>query len=1144
MAKISFFKYILRLVFILCILLYSNEILGQIVPKPSKIISPRSSSVLSKGNWYKMGLNKTGVYKIDFQYIATKLRISTDDIRFSTFGIFGYGHGTLPEDNAYRFYEDLPENALEIYDANSNDRMDPEDYVLFYAKGSDRWDFVNNDFKHTSPYYSDIQYYFISTTEGSGKKIITYSQSGSPQTIISDNDEYNVYEKDSVNPNNTGRLWFDAPLSQSEPSKKILLPNEYFTIGKEVKLILHYYNTIQNGTVSISQNNLLTSSFSISKGADIQTNTITFIANSEKIELNVGLSSAAEGFFYLDKIEVLTSQPVVFKNNPLNFRTISKVGSNSIMQFNLNNSGKNIKIWQVSDEINPEKVSFTGTSSQIQFLFNNNTLKEFVAFDVNTTYTPTHFGKIANQNIKGLPVAYNTIIVPKAWKEEATKLAAFHKEIRNIETNIIDIDEIYNEFSSGRKDIMAIRNMMRYFYKQRTSSNAPKTLLFFGDASIDFKNIGKGVLDFIPTFETIYPQDYSESYCTDDFFGLLDDTESSLNSTSNLDIGIGRLPVNSIQEATIVLNKIKAYKDKASFGEWRNVSTIIADDVDDVADYDFFKQSEEISKRILDTNKIKSNLEKIYLDAFKQEQFSGGQRYDDADKLLKNRMTFGSLLMTYIGHGGSSGWSQERILTLKDIELYKNINNLPFITTATCGFAPYDKPNGEKSAGEKFLLQFDGGAIAMMTTSREVYITDQNRYMNIFVDEFYKKNTNNEYRDFGEIAKNTKNRNGLDVNSQKIVLLGDPALQINKPKFNVVTTSISNGSNDTIKSLSEITLKGEIRDFNNTIISDFNGFCNISIFDKKQNAQTNDNDNQLSGKKDTFMTQNNLIFKGNASVSNGTFSIKFIAPKDINYAIGYGKISYYAADVNQKPYRDASGMNDSVIIGGANLNAKTDNTPPQVRLFMNDENFGFGGITNPNPILIAKLYDDNGINTSSSSIGHDIEAILDHNTKYPIVLNTYYQSELDDYKRGIIKYPYYNLTEGRHSIKVKAWDVYNNLGEGYIEFIVSSSAEIALNKVLNYPNPFTTNTYFQFEHNKPGELLDVNINILSISGKVVKSIHQKIVTEGFRVDKQISWNGLDEYGDKIGKGAYIYQVSIRDLKGNSATKYEKLVLLQ
>jgi len=1143
MAKISFFKYIIRLVLILYIVLYSNDISSQIVPNPSKIISPRSASVLSKGNWYKIGLIKTGVYKIDFQYIATKLKISTDDIRFSTFGIFGYGNGTLPEDNAYNFYEDLPENAIEIYDANLNDRMDPEDYILFYAKGSARWDYVNNGFKHTSPFYSDIQYYFISTTEGSGKKISTYNQSGSPQSIILENNDYSIYEKDSVNPNNTGRLWFDSPLSQSEPFKKILLPNEYFTVGKEVKLILHYYNTIQNGTISLSQNNIMASSFTISKGADIQKNTISFIANSEKIELNIELSNATEGFFYLDKIEVLTTQPIIFRNNPLNFRTTSNIGNNNVMQFNIINSGKNIKIWQVYDEINPQKVSFTGTSSQIQFLFSNNTLKEFVAFDINTVYIPSYFGKIANQNIKGMPVSYNTIIVPKAWKDEAVKLASFHKEIRNIETNIIDIDEIYNEFSSGRKDIMAIRNMMRYFYKQRTPSNAPKTLLLFGDASIDFKNIGKGALDFIPTFETIFPQDFSESYCTDDFFGLLDDTESSLNSTSDLDIGIGRLPVNSIQEATIVFNKIKAYKDKASYGEWRNISTIIADDVDDAADYDFFKQSEEISKRILDTNKIKSNLEKIYLDAFKQEQFSGGQRYDDADKLLKNRMTFGSLLMTYIGHGGSSGWSQERILTLKDIELYKNINNLPFITTATCGFAPYDKPNGEKSAGEKFLLQFDGGAIAMMTTSREVYITDQNRYMNIFVDEFYKKNINNESRDFGEIAKNTKNRNRLDVNSQKIVLLGDPALQINKPKFNVVTTSISNGNNDTIKSLSEVTIKGEVRDLNNTTISDFNGFCTISIFDKKQNAQTNDNDNQLNGKKDTFTIQNNLIFKGNASVSNGTFSIKFIVPKDINYAIGYGKISYYAADVNQKPYRDASGM-DSIIIGGANLNAKTDNTPPQVRLFMNDENFGFGGITNPNPILIAKLFDDNGINTSSSSIGHDIEAILDNNTKYPIVLNTYYQSELDDYKRGFIKYPYYNLTEGKHSIKVKAWDVYNNLGEGYIEFIVSSSAEIALNKVLNYPNPFTTNTYFQFEHNKPGELLDVNINILSISGKVVKSIHQKIVTEGFRVDKQISWDGRDEYGDRIGKGAYIYQVSIRDSKGNNATKYEKLVLLQ
>lgn len=1143
MAKILYLKYIIRLVLIIHILLYSNDIFGQKVPSTSKNISTRSSSALSKGNWYKIGLEKTGVYKIDFEFIATKLKVSTDDIRFSSFGIFGYGGGTIPEDNSQLLFDDLPENAIEIYDANLNDRMDPEDYILFYAKGSSKWDFNGVDFKHTSPYYSDIQYFFITTTEGNGRKQTNYTITGSPQSIISENYDYNVFEKDSVNPNNTGRIWFDSPLSQTEPIKKIQLPNEYFTIGKEVKLVISYYNTIQNGTISVKQNDNFAKNFSILKSSEIVVDSFTFIPNSDKINLELALSTNAEGFFYIDKIEIFTKQPVTFKSNPLSFRTTNNIGSNTILQYTINPSGKNLKVWNVTDALNPQKVPYTGTNNSIQFLFSNNTLKEFVAFDVNSVYIPQFYGKITNQNIKGLSLAYNTIIVPKAWKETATKLAAFHKEIRNIETNVIDIEEIYNEFSSGRKDIMAIRSMMRYFYKQRISTLAPKTLLLFGDASIDFKNIGKSAVDYIPTFETLSPQDYSYSYCTDDFFALLDDTESTLMSGANLDIGIGRLPVNSIQEANIVFNKIKAYKDKNSFGEWRNISTIISDDVDDAVDFDFFKQSEEISKRILDTNKIKTNLEKIYLDAFKQEQFSGGQRYDDADKLLKNRMTFGSLLMTYIGHGGSSGWSQERILTLKDIEVYKNLSNLPFITTATCGFAPYDKPNGEKSAGEKFLLQFDGGAIAMMTTSREVYITDQNRYMNIFVDEFFKK-TNNEYRDFGEIARNTKNKNDLDVNSQKIVLLGDPALQINMPKYNVVTTSISNGSNDTVKSLSEITLKGEIRDFNNRLLTDFNGFCNISIFDKKQNAQTNDNDNQLNGKKDTFMTQTNLIFKGNASVTNGVFSIKFIAPKDINYAVGFGKVSYYAADINQKPYRDASGMYDSIIIGGANLNAKIDNTPPQVRLFMNDENFGFGGITNPNPILLAKLYDENGINTSSSSIGHDLEAILDNNTKYPIVLNTYYQSELDDYKNGTIKYPYYNLTEGRHSIKVKAWDVYNNLGEGYIEFIVSSSAEIALNKVLNYPNPFTTNTYFQFEHNKPGELLDVNINILSISGKVVKSIHQKIISEGFRVDKQISWDGRDEYGDKIGRGAYIYQVSIRDSKGNSASKYEKLVLLQ
>jgi hypothetical protein len=295
---------------------------------------------------------------------------------------------------------------------------------------------------------------------------------------------------------------------------------------------------------------------------------------------------------------------------------------------------------------------------------------------------------------------------------------------------------------------------------------------------------------------------------------------------------------------------------------------------------------------------------------------------------------------------------------------------------------------------------------------------------------------------------------------------------------------------------------------------------------------------------DTFKTQQSRLFRGSTLVKDGKFTIEFIVPKDINYAMGRGKISYYSADVNQKPYRDAAGMDTNVWIGGANLNAAADNQPPKVQLFMNDEKFAFGGLTNSDPILLVKLFDSSGINTTGAGIGHDITAILDDNLRLPINLNSYYRTNQGDFMNGQINYPYYKLKDGRHTLKVKAWDVYNNPGEGYTEFIVASSEKIALFHLLNYPNPFTTNTRFEFEHNRPNEILDVSINIMTITGRVVKRIHQKLSTEGFRVKDQIQWNGLDDFGDKIGKGVYVYTLTIRDTKGETASKYEKLVLLQ
>jgi hypothetical protein len=1107
-----------------------------------------AQSALSKGNWYKISISKTGVYKLDFNFLTKDLKIPAGDLLISKIGVFGYGGGVLNEANNAVFNADIPENNIEVIDINGNGTLEDGDYILFYADGPYRWQFnsIKSLFEHTSAYYSDAQHFFISTTEGTGKRVVNSASLSSPVSTLNTYDYYHVMDNDSINPQLSGRIWYAGLITNFTKQTEFNLPLEQCTAGEMVAVSFNYFTELNNTLLTITINNSTVKSVNLTPSFTTQLDSFRVLCPGENAKIKFSISSPISTNFYLDNITTNSKADMQYKGSQFNFRTKLGLGTTENYQFNLSGAA-NAKIWCVSNQISKPNINVSGNVKS--FIFSNQVGKEFVVFEDNNAYKPVAIGKILNQNLTDLPAANNLIITHKTWLGVAKDLAKFHTEERNIVSHVVDVDEIYNEYSSGSKDVMAIRRFIIEQYNKSPSANKLSTVTLFGKSCVDYKGVNKTVntcIDYVPTYETLFSNDFLESFCTDDFFGLLNPTDTNIYKNNKLlSVGIGRLPVSSLEEAKQILAKIKAYKSKESYGDWRNITTTVSDDYDNASDGSFYVQNENMNRFIKSTN-IKTNQTKIYLDAFFQEQFSGGQRYEDAEKMLKDNFTFGSLLITYIGHGGASNWAQERVLSTSDLPIYKNLNSLPFLTTATCGFAPYDKPNSSnKSAGERFLLQKDGGAIGLLTTCREVLISDQASFMDNFIRSFYDRKTDGNFYTLGDIARETKNKNLLNSNSQKVVLLGDPALEINMPKYNVITTSVSNGASDTLKSLSKMKITGEVQDLSNSLMSNFNGFCQITVFDKINQNKLNYNDTKDPRLfKDTFETQISRIFKGSTEVINGKFSVEFIVPKDINYAIGKGKISYYAADVNQKPYRDAAGIDTTIIVGGANLDAGTDEDAPIVKLFMNDDKFVFGGITNADPFLLAKISDKSGINTTGAGVGHDITAILDGNTRLPVNLNNYYKTEQGDFTQGRINYPYYQLSEGKHSIKLKAWDVYNNPGEGYIEFFVTKSPHIALTHVLNYPNPFTTNTWFQFEHNRPNEPLDVTINIMTVSGKVVKRIAQKLSTDGFRVDKQIAWNGRDDFGDPIGRGLYIYVVTIRDSKGETAHQYEKLVLLQ
>ncbi len=1099
----------------------------------------KANSIFKQGNWYKFSINRPGVYKLDYNFMVNELKIKTDGLKISNLGIFGYGGGPLPEYYVANVNQ-VKENNIEIVDINGNNQIDKEDYILFYADGpfgkfldkQDGW------FKHTSAYYTSVQHFFLTTTEGSNKKMIAAGPSGSPVRTYSSYDYLGIQDIDSFNPNLSGRIWYAYTINNIVKTINTDLPISSCTNGEKITITYSYLTRLVGVNLSINVNGSFVKSLLLSASDKIQIDTFQMLCPGANAKISFSINGAINENFYLDYITVNAKAPLTYSGEQYTFRFKDEAGSGNNIQFNLSGA-QNAKLWDVTTI-----GAYKSLSNKNHVFSNASATSEFVVFEDIKAFTPIAVGKIDNQNLKNLSAAHNIIISHKNWLNQAKELGEFHKEERGIVTHAVDVETIYNEYSSGNKDVTAIRRFINEIaVKGLSAPEKLSTVTLFGKPCVDYKRVNKTTNtceDYVPTYETLYSSDFSQSFPTDDIYGLDILADTNLNDAiKTMAYGIGRLPVSSIEEARDVVNKIKKYKAKESYGDWRNQTTLVADDYDTQSDADFYSQNETVSKKLIADN-VKTLQNKVYLDAFFQQQFSGGQRYEDVEKLVKDNFTFGNILMTYVGHGGESNWSQERILSSNDLPIYKNIYSLPFVTTATCGFAPYDKPNASnKSAGERYFLQKDGGAIGLLTTCREVYISDQGPFMNDFFASFFNRTNTT----LGQIARATKSV--INSNSQKVVLIGDPALEINLPKYNVITTSISNGTDDTLKSLSKVIIKGEVRDLTNNLMADFNGFCQITVLDKPSQNKLNYNDTKepkIPG--DTFKTQQSRLFRGSTLVKDGKFTIEFIVPKDINYAMGRGKISYYSADVNQKPYRDAAGMDTNVWIGGANLNAAADNQPPKVQLFMNDEKFAFGGLTNSDPILFVKLFDSSGINTTGAGIGHDITAILDDNLRLPINLNSYYRTNQGDFMNGQINYPYYKLKDGRHTLKVKAWDVYNNPGEGYTEFIVASSEKIALFHLLNYPNPFTTNTRFEFEHNRPNEILDVSINIMTITGRVVKRIHQKLSTEGFRVKDQIQWNGLDDFGDKIGKGVYVYTLTIRDTKGETASKYEKLVLLQ
>ncbi len=1116
--------------------------------KSHKLINKTAStysnhSVLSDGKWYKLSVSKNGIYKVSYDDL---INMGFSD-PISNVHIYGNGGKQLPYDNSSFRYDDLFENPIYV-DKGNDGIFNSGDYVLFYGEGTTTWEYItnssdtikNNSFVHTLNNYSDNNYYYVTVNSLPTKEISTVSNTSTPNKTVTTYDDYYYHELNDVNIMRTGRLWFgehfDAVTSYS--FEKTF---SNFITGSQVKIISNFVarsSTQSKFTVKVNNNtiqNMLVSPVSMSSYTGNYANSAdgvnVFYSNSGNFNINISYNkptSTSEG--WLDYFILNVRCNLSMSGNQMAFRDIESVGTGNISNFILSNANSTIKVWDITNPVNPKNVSISYSSGQLSFVTTTDSLKQFIAFDKSGYLTPTQVGEVANQDLHSLSNIDYVIVSHPNFLSYAKQLADFHYKHEGLSYIVVTPQEIYNEFSSGKPDVSAIRDFVRMLYEKAGSDTTkiPKYLLLFGDGSYDNKTNSSVNSNYILTYQSVNSFGPTSSYVTDDFYGLLD--SSDVLGGNSLDIGIGRFPVKTTEEAKLMIDKISHYYDVSTMGDWRNMLCFIGDDEDSNQHMD---QANSLANQVT-SNYPQYNVDKILFDAFPQISTPTGEGYPDVTKAINNRVRKGTLIMNYTGHGNEIKLAHESVVQISDILSWDNFDKMPVFVTATCEFSRYDDYE-RTSGGETILLNPNGGGIALLTTTRLVYsipnfLLNQKFYDYAFANYSYK---------LGDLIRFAKNAAGSNSNKLNFTLLGDPALKIAYPQYNVTTTKF-NGNNlnstaDTLKALSKITIEGNVNN-NGNILTDFNGIIYPTIYDKPDTITTLSND---GGAPYVFSFRHNILFKGKVSVKNGQFKFSFIIPKDISYKYGKGKISYYT-DNN---IVDGNGYYDDFIIGGTADSAQIDNQGPDIDLYMNNDKFVFGGITDENPMILSYVSDSNGINTVGNGIGHDITAILDENTNNKLILNDFYQADLDSYKSGKIEYYLSNLEEGNHSLRLKVWDVYNNSSEAYTEFVVAKSAELAIEHVLNYPNPFTTKTSFYFDHNQPNQQLDVIIQIFTISGKIVKTIKTQVYSDGYR-SSPINWDGLDDYGDRIGRGVYIYKISVRAPNGNIVNKFEKLVILR
>lgn len=1086
-------------------------------------ISYAQKSVLSEGQWFKLAVTESGIYRVDADLLS-KMGVDIASIKPAGIHIYGNGGAMLPQSNKSGYVNALTENAIWV-SGETDGKFDKGDAVYFYAEGPHviRYDAAKAELRHQINYYSDSSFYFITFGEGNGLRIKPDAGlSVAASKTVSQFDDYWYHETESSNMLKSGREWWGEYLGGQEVSFNVnmpgVVPSSDFklrtsTIGA-AQVPTRFIWQVNGGEVG--QEAIGTVSPGTYDVKALQTGNTYIMKNAPAsgsftigVTYNKNGQSSAEA--YLDYVGLQVKRELRNYEGQQIYHFLPQSVDTATYQFA--GSSEGFSLWNITKPLTPLPVSQKDATGAFRWTAAGaKILQKYIGFKTEDSFQPANWQRVENQNIAASPTPEMLIVTPPAFVQEANRLAGFRNSRDGLDVLVVTTDQIYNEYASGRPDITAIRDFARQLYLK--TPGKLKYLLLFGDATYDYRNLNHNQSQaqraaWVPVYESRESLNPVYTYSSDDYFGFMDADEGDWNENTTgdhtVDIGIGRLPVKTAAEARIVVDKLMRYE--SSFGIWKNSVRFVADD----GDGNIHQRHADQLATLIQGRMFSA---RSFIDEVPQTTTDAGQKAPAINRAIRDAIDNGTLILNYTGHGGTSGWAEEQVLTLADMLSSRGMDNLPLLITATCDFGRYDDP-GVVSGAELMVLSPKGAAVGAISTTRPVYSSTNFALNKAFYEALLNAKPGQRLGDFFKYTKNNALAGSLNRN---FTLLADPSMVLTPGKKGIRWVSPP----DTLRALQKVTLRAEVFDpVTGKADADFNGSARLVIYDKPIEFRTLGNE----GSAEAYTEFRSKLFDGKVSVKNGRLQCSFQMPKDIDYRIGLGRASLYA--VRTDSTEDASAQL-ALVVGGSAVQQK-DTVPPKLAGYLNTPAFRDGDAVEPSSVLVLQMSDESGISISRAGIGHDITMTL--NDTLTVVLNDYYVSDLDNYQSGTINYPLNNLPAGKYIVRVKVWDAYTNFSEIAFGFLVGSAKGIALNTFNIYPNPFQKDLVFELGHNRVNDDVELIFNILLVNGQRLGT-YKKLYYNSEPVIREIldvtQWLRTVPVNQSL-----VYQLLVRSLKDNS-----------